>query len=99
MSDFDLCKETLVGKRIIFLGSSVTYGACAMGQSFIEALEEKDGIIAIKEAVSGTLLVDEDVADGKSYIARLATIDTNIKQMRLSASCLQMMPRTTSRLE
>ena len=41
MSDFDLCKETLVGKRIIFLGSSVTYGACAMGQSFIEALEEK----------------------------------------------------------
>ena len=40
MSDFDLCKETLVGKRIIFLGSSVTYGACAMGQSFIEALEE-----------------------------------------------------------
>ena len=42
MSDFDLCKETLVGKRIIFLGSSVTYGACAMGQSFIEALEEKD---------------------------------------------------------
>ena len=61
MSDFDLRKETLVGKRIIFLGSSVTYGACAMGQSFIEALEEKDGIIAIKEAVSGTLLVDEDV--------------------------------------
>lgn len=79
MSDFDLCKETLGGKRIIFLGSSVTYGACTMGQSFIEALEEKDGIIAIKEAVSGTLLVDEDVADGKSYIARLATIDTNIK--------------------
>lgn len=57
MSDFDLCKETLGGKRIIFLGSSVTYGACAMGQSFIEALEEKDGIIAIKEAVSGTLLI------------------------------------------
>ena len=50
MSDFDLCKETLGGKRIIFLGSSVTYGACAMGQSFIEALEKKDGIIAIKEA-------------------------------------------------
>lgn len=41
MSDFDLCKETLGGKRIIFLGSSVTYGACAMGQSFIEALEKK----------------------------------------------------------
>ena len=37
MSDFDLCKETLEGKRIIFLGSSVTYGACAMGQSFIES--------------------------------------------------------------
>lgn len=31
MSDFDSCKKTLEGKRIIFLGSSVTYGACAMG--------------------------------------------------------------------
>ena len=47
MSDFDLCKETC-RKKNYFSCSSVTYGACAMGQSFIEALEEKDGIIAIK---------------------------------------------------
>ncbi len=77
MPALNLYREILEGKKIIFLGSSVTYGAAAMGKSFIEDLEEKDGIVAIKEAVSGTLLVDEDVADGKSYIARLKTIDPN----------------------
>ena len=83
MSDFDLCKETLVGKRIIFLGSSVTYGACAMGQSFIEALEEKDGIIAIKEAVSGTLLVDEDVGVYPSTSLLSRTLDVSVKHLLL----------------
>lgn len=73
----NLDREILEKKKIIFLGSSVTYGAAAMGKSFIEDLEEEDGIIAVKEAVSGTLLVDEDVEDGKSYIARLQTIDPN----------------------
>lgn len=63
----------LYGKRIIFLGSSVTYGYGALGDSFVDYLEYQDGIIPIKEAKSGTTLVD----NGKnSYISRMKAIDT-----------------------
>ena len=62
-------------KKIIFLGSSVTFGAASNGISFVELLAQKDGIIPIKEAVSGTTLVD----NGKSsYISRMKTIDKSI---------------------
>lgn len=65
----------LKDKTIIFLGSSVTYGACSKGESFVEFLANKHGIIPVKEAVSGTTLVD----NGKSsYIARMKTIDKDI---------------------
>ncbi len=46
------------GKTIIFLGSSVTAGYGSLGVSFADFLEKTDGITAIKEAVSGTTLVD-----------------------------------------
>ena len=65
-------KTPLTGKKIFFLGSSITYGACAMGESFAEDLAARDGIIAVKEAVSGTTLTD-DAAD--SYISRMKTMD------------------------
>ncbi len=63
-------------KTVIFLGSSVTYGYGSMGVSFADYIEKSDGIIAIKEAVSGTTLVD--VKDN-SYVSRMKTIDKNIK--------------------
>ncbi len=63
-------------KTVIFLGSSVTYGYGSMGVSFADFLEKSNGIIAIKEAVSGTTLVD--VIDN-SYVSRMKTIDKNIK--------------------
>ena len=63
-------------KTIIFLGSSVTYGYGSLGVSFADFLEKSDGIHAVKEAVSGTTLVDEK---SNSYVSRLKTIDTNIK--------------------
>lgn len=63
-------------KTVIFLGSSVTYGYGSMGVSFADFLEKTDGIIAIKEAVSGTTLVD--VKDN-SYVSRMKTIDKTIK--------------------
>ena len=63
-------------KTVIFLGSSVTYGYGSMGVSFADFLEKTDGIITIKEAVSGTTLVD--VKDN-SYVSRIKTIDKNIK--------------------
>ena len=69
-------KSPIKDKTVIFLGSSVTYGYGSMGVSFADFLEKADGIIAIKEAVSGTTLVD--VKDN-SYVSRMKTIDKNIK--------------------
>ena len=69
----------LKGKKIIFLGSSVTYGSASGGESFVEYLQKRDGIIPVKEALSGTTLVDEELRGRESYIARMKTIDKDIK--------------------
>ena len=66
----------LSNKTGIFLGSSVTYGYGSMGVSFADFLEKADGLNIIKEAVSGTTLVD---AKANSYVSRMKTIDKNIK--------------------
>ncbi len=66
----------LNGKTIIFLGSSVTFGYGSLGVSFADFLEKSDGITAIKEAVSGTTLVD---VKNNSYVSRIKTIDKNIQ--------------------
>ncbi len=58
----------LKGKHILFLGSSVTYGARANGVSFVEHLAKRNGITYVKEAVSGTTLADNDKT---SYVHRL----------------------------
>lgn len=71
--------NALTGKTIIFLGSSVTYGSAANGSSFVEFMEKRDGIVPVKEAVSGTTLVDETVWGKKSYIERMKTIPTDIR--------------------
>lgn len=64
------------GKTIIFLGSSVTYGSASGGESMADYLEKMDSITAVKEAVSGTTLVDEKAS---SYVSRMKTIDKSIK--------------------
>lgn len=69
----------LKGKTIIFLGSSVTKGEAALGISFVEYVERIDGIIPIKEAVSGTTLVTDGDTDGVSYIPRMENIDPNLQ--------------------
>lgn len=69
----------LKGKTIIFLGSSVTYGSASGGDSFVEYMMKRDGIQTVKEAVSGTTLVDETTWGKKSYIERMKTIDTSIQ--------------------
>ncbi|MCD8068227.1 MAG: SGNH/GDSL hydrolase family protein [Lachnospiraceae bacterium] len=71
--------NALTGKTIIFLGSSVTFGSASGGESFVEFMEKRDGIIPVKEAVSGTLLIDEPVYGKQSYITRMKTIDTSIQ--------------------
>ena len=71
--------SVLKGKKIIFLGSSVTYGSAAMGVSFADYLERMDEIIPYKYALSGTTLVDEKVKGRASYIERMKQIDKTIK--------------------
>ena len=61
-----------MSKRIIFLGSSVTFGSASGGISFADIICEKNGYEMIKEAVSGTTLVD---SDDQSYVSRLRRID------------------------
>lgn len=61
----------LTGKRICYLGSSVTYGAASKGVSFVEYIAKRNGNEYTKEAVSGTTLVD---CAPDSYIARLKKI-------------------------
>lgn len=65
----------LKDKTVIFLGSSVTKGYGSLSVSFADYLESSDGIVAVKEAVSGTTLVD--IKDN-SYVSRMKTIDKNI---------------------
>ena len=62
----------LQGKNIVFLGSSVTYGASSKGVSFADYITKRNGNAMIKEAVSGTTLVDEG---SNSYIERLKKLD------------------------
>lgn len=55
----------LGGKRICYLGSSVTLGLYSMDVSFADYISYRNGCEYVKEAVSGTTLVD----NGKtSYI-------------------------------
>ena len=63
------------GKTVIFLGSSVTFGYGSFGVSFADFLENTDGITAVKEAVSGTTLVD---IKSNSYVSRMKKIDKDI---------------------
>lgn len=69
-------KSPINGKTVIFLGSSVTYGYGSLGVSFADFLREEDGIISVKEAVSGTTLAD---IKENSYVSRLKQIDKSIR--------------------
>ena len=62
-----------LGKHLIFLGSSVTYGYASKGVSFADFLGKRNRWNITKEAVSGTTLVDEG---NDSYVARMKTIPT-----------------------
>lgn len=75
MKKLESVDSYLNGKKIIFLGSSVTYGSASRGKSFVDFLVEQDGITAVKEAVPGTTLVDDE---GSSYISRMKKINKEI---------------------
>lgn len=58
----------LKGKSLLFLGSSVTYGAASLGESMADDIRVLDSCNVVKEAVSGTTLAD---TDNTSYYSRL----------------------------
>lgn len=58
----------LYGKKIAFLGSSITYGFAAKGDSFVEYLQAHDGIQPTKSAISGTTLAGNE---HNTYLDRL----------------------------
>lgn len=64
----------LKGKNFIFLGSSVTKGFAAYGQSFADMIAARNDAHCVKEAVSGTTLADNGE---KSYISRLKKLSKN----------------------
>lgn len=63
------------GKRILFLGSSVTKGACTLNQSMADDIAARDGAVVTKEAVSGTTLA---TVKKNSYLERIGTTRISI---------------------
>lgn len=64
----------LQGKTVLFLGSSVTYGAASLGVSFADFIAARNDCTMIKEAVSGTTLVDDK---NNSYVSRLKNVQAD----------------------
>ncbi|WP_297949917.1 SGNH/GDSL hydrolase family protein [uncultured Lactobacillus sp.] len=78
----------LQGKNILFLGSSVTFGFGALGESFVDYLWKRDGVVAVKDAENGTTLVDQDTYNpGDSYVARFKE---ELKEPQPEALVLQL---------
>lgn len=69
-----LADRSLNGKTIYFLGSSVTYGSAALGESMADFIAKRNDCTIIKEAVSGTTLFDNGES---SYVQRLKKFDVN----------------------
>lgn len=68
----ELENSPLEGMNICYLGSSVTYGASSLQNSFVEYIAKRNNTTYVKEAVSGTTLVDEGIG---SYISRMQSLD------------------------
>ena len=71
-----LSGSPLSGKHILFLGSSVTYGSASLQTTFAEYIAKRNNATFVKEAVSGTTLVDEGIG---SYISRLRKLNKEEK--------------------
>lgn len=71
-----LPESPLREKHILYLGSSVTFGAAARGVSFADYITRRNGSAMTKEAVSGTTLAD---FGPDSYVARLKRLDPGLR--------------------
>lgn len=98
VSNVQQVKESpLSGRTYYFLGSSVTEGSAAEGQSMVDFLAKKHGCTAIKNAVSGTTLLK----NGKnSYVDRLdQAIESNAMPERIDAFICQLSTNDKSKVE
>ncbi len=68
-----LSQSPLTDMNICYLGSSVTFGASSMQTSFVEYIAKRNSTGYVKEAVSGTTLVEEGP---DNYITRMKKLDT-----------------------
>ena len=55
-------EDPLSGKTILWIGSSVTYGASSEKESMVDFLAARHGAVCVKEAVSGTTLASPNSA-------------------------------------
>lgn len=73
-SNVERVQSPLSGKKIYWLGSSVTYGASSYGESMADFLAAKTGCVSVKDAVSGTTIFDDGSTGNtgaSSYTRRL----------------------------
>jgi len=78
----------LEGKTFMFLGSSVTYGSASGGTSFVEFIQSQGKCNVIKEAVSGTTLVDNG---DSSYVKRFTNnLVANYKDTKVDHLIVQL---------
>ncbi len=61
-------ESTLSGKRLLFIGSSVTRGSAAMQKSVADYLAAVDGCVVTNDAINGTTLMDKS---SRSYLSRI----------------------------
>lgn len=85
---------SLSGKKFLFLGSSVTYGSASGGYSMADHLEATENCDVIKEAVSGTTLVDSGET---SYVQRLLKSTKEYKNTKFDHVIVQLSTNDASK--
>lgn len=88
-----VANHPLKDRVIYWLGSSVTYGSASSGSSMADYLAAKTGCKSVKEAVSGTTLLNDGLtADtgAKSYVNRLKTSTNFNKTEQVDAFICQI---------
>ena len=72
----------LKGKKIVFLGDSITEGHGTTGKSarFPELIEKREGILAVNLGIGGTRIAKQpgdDVRKDRDYCSRTGSVDTD----------------------
>lgn len=82
--------NALTGKTIYWLGSSVTYGFRSKGLSMADYVSARNGTTCVKEAVTGTTLIDITNKQGDSYVSRMKNSSNFSKETKIDAFVCQI---------